>query len=203
MPYFTVVTVWYSDCSLTFETFKLQNNVVPVFVCFRWLFTLSSLLLAEGSAGPPVSINEARVRTKEKSKRRNWSGGEWRPCWVLHASSNHGQEARLSFCYPSFFSLPGGLVLLLLTLLPGSSFDNVNVDLPSEWGVQPHARIKGQQPCGWKRMWNINLVVLLVRIIHSVLRTEWPNLFLTLSCSHPLYVTNQIRLAAGKTATII
>lgn len=50
------------------------------------------------------SLNEREVQ----EKRRNWRGGQWRPCWVLHASSNHGQEARLSFCYSSFFSLSGG-----------------------------------------------------------------------------------------------
>lgn len=102
MPYFTFVTVWHSDCSLTFETFKLQNNVVPVFVCFRWLFTLSSLLLAEGSAGPPASINETRVRTKEKSEEEEL---KWRRVKTLLGSA----------C--QFKPWPGSETFLLLLLL--------------------------------------------------------------------------------------
>lgn len=139
----------------------LNRDVFLFLAVFRWSFTLLCPPLVGASAGPPVSINETKLRIKEKKRRRTWRRGGWRPSSTLHASG-YNRKQDFPFVTPlSSESLEDSCCSSSSSsscLDPHSFFDNVNIDLPSGWGVQPHTCTKGQRPCGWKRMWSINLV---------------------------------------------
>lgn len=136
-----------------------QTRCLLVSGCFQVILYIIVSAACGGLSWPSCVHQWNKIEDEREGEEEEDLKKRRRPCSTLHASGFNRKTFLLLLLYlqnpwktnaapppppPALFLIPSLTMWTLICLLDEE--------------YQPHTCTKGQRPCGWKRMWSINLV---------------------------------------------